>query len=69
MRELGLYPGEPEVYLCANTNGERLPIAGGRWDGGSNAGVFYLNLYLTRSNSSGALGFRSAFYRKLNSEI
>lgn len=69
MKELALYPGEPETYLYADTEGERLPLAGGRWSNGANAGVFYLDLLTARSYSSGNVGFRSAFYGKLDSEI
>ena len=29
MKELALYPGEPDTYLYADTEGERLSIAGG----------------------------------------
>ena len=68
MKELGLYPGEPGAYLYAYTDGERLPLAGGIWGNGANAGVFCLNLNDLRSNSYSYLGFRSAFYRKLDSE-
>ena len=69
MKELALYPGEPEAYLYADTEGERLPIAGGGWRNGASAGVFYLNLNLARSLSSSYFGFRSAFYGKLDSEV
>ena len=69
MKELALYSGEPETYLYADTEGERLPIAGGYWSSGANAGVFILYLSDARSYSSGDLGFRSAFYGKLDSEI
>ena len=69
MKELALYPGEPKAYLYADTEGERLPLAGGGWGDGAAAGVFYLNLAGARSISYGNLGFRSAFYGKLDSEI
>ena len=69
MKELALYPGEPEAYLYADTEGERLPIAGGRWSYGADAGVFYLSLGNARSNSGSYIGFRSAFYGKLDSEV
>lgn len=69
MKELGLFPGESEAYLYADTEGERLPFAGGAWNDGANAGVFYLTLLNARSSSYGNLGFRSAFYGKLDSEI
>ena len=38
----------------------RLPIAGGNWNNGANAGVFNLNLNNPRSNSNSNIGFRSA---------
>lgn len=69
MKELALYPGEPETYLYADTEGERLPIAGGYWGNGAPAGVFYLDLHNARSSSSSDIGFRSAFYGKLDSEV
>jgi len=39
---------------------ERLPIRGGNWNNGSNAGVFALNLNNPRSNASSNIGFRPA---------
>ena len=69
MKELALYPGEPEAYLYADTEGERLPVAGGRWSSGAAAGVFILNLGDARSISNGFVGFRSAFYGELDSEV
>lgn len=68
MKELALYPGEPETYLYADTEGERLPFAGGIWYNGAGAGVFNLNLFSPRSSSLSIVGFRSAFYRSLDSE-
>ena len=38
----------------------KLPIRGGNWNNGSNAGVFNLNLNNPRSNSNTNIGFRSA---------
>lgn len=38
----------------------RLPNCGGNWTNGSGAGVFYVNLNNTRSNSNTNRGFRSA---------
>ena len=61
MKELALYPGEPKAYLYADTEGERLPVAGGGWDHGAGAGVFHLYLDVARSYSNGFLGFRSAY--------
>lgn len=69
MKELALYPGEPEAYLYADTEGERLPIAGGAWLNGASAGVFHLDLGSARSSSGGGIGFRSTFYGKLDSEV
>ena len=69
MKELALYPGEPETYLYADTEGERLPFAGGTWHYGAGAGVFGLDLGSARSNSFSYIGFRSAFYGKLDSEV
>lgn len=69
MKELALYPGEPEAYLYADTEGERLPLAGGNWSHGASAGVFYLHLRSARSLSYGNVGVRSAFYGKLDSEV
>ena len=69
MKELALYPGEPKAYLYADTEGERLPLAGGSWGDGAHAGVFNLNLSNARSYSNGDIGFRSAFYGKLDSEV
>ena len=69
MKELALYPGEPKAYLYADTEGERLPVAGGCWDFGALAGVFGLGLGDARSYSDGGVGFRSAFYGKLDSEV
>lgn len=68
MKELGLFPGEPEAYFYADTSGERLPLCGGGWYGGANAGVFGVGLHYPRSDSSSDVGFRSAFYRKLETE-
>lgn len=39
---------------------ERLPIRGGNWNNGSNAGVFALNLNNSRSNANSNIGFRPA---------
>jgi len=38
----------------------RVPIRGGNWNNGANAGVFYTNLNNARSNSNTNIGFRSA---------
>lgn len=35
------------------------PLSGGNWNNSSNAGVWYLNLNNSRSNSNNNIGFRS----------
>ena len=39
---------------------KRIPIRGGNWNNGSNAGVAALNLNNLRSNSNNNIGFRPA---------
>lgn len=39
---------------------QRLPIRGGNWNNGSNAGLAALNLNNARSNTSTNIGFRPA---------
>ena len=65
-KELILYPAEAGGdyggdYHGWNTSGERVADCGGNWRTGGDAGVFYVSLRDTRSNSDGDLGFRSAF--------
>lgn len=59
---------EPEAYFYADTSGERLPVCGGCWLTGAYAGVFDVSLDYPRSGSYSNVGFRSAFYRKLETE-
>ena len=47
---------------------ERLPIRGGNWNNGSNAGVFALNLNNARSNSNTNIGFRPALGERQKSQ-
>lgn len=69
LKELGLYPGEPDAYCYIDsTDGEYLPICGGLWDSAACAGDFGVSLYLARSSSGGNFGFRSAYYRKRKTE-
>lgn len=69
LKELALYPGEPEAYCYIDsTEGEYLPICGGCWYYTSDAGVFYVNLDNPRTNAYGDIGFRSAYFRKLKTE-
>lgn len=64
--ELGLYPApgyESEEYFWLDTDGERCVYRGGHWSDGTDAGVFYLGGYNSRSNVGTHLGFRSALVR------
>lgn len=47
--------------LYANTSGGRLPLRGGFWSSGSNAGLGALILYYLRSGVVASFGFRPAF--------
>ena len=54
--------GLPTGNLWARNFGERLPIAGGLWTYGSGAGLSALGLFLSRSCSGSAVGFRPALF-------
>ena len=61
-----LYPDEPGGdyggdYHYFNSEGERVPLCGGRWHAASNAGVFCVDLSYSRAGSYSSIGFRSAF--------
>lgn len=61
-----IYPDEPSGdyggdYHWMNNTGERLPICGGCWYNGANAGVFHVDLDDPRSYSNSYIGFRSAY--------
>ena len=61
---LGLFPHDATIdrgRFYMRNEGERLPIRGGNWDYGSNAGVFALSLRNPRSNAYTSIGFRPAF--------
>lgn len=69
---LGLYPEEATAAnynsrgnLWMRNKGERLPVRGGTWGNATDAGVFALGLGSLRSNASGTIGFRPAFYGNL----
>lgn len=65
LKELALFPGEPEAYCYMDsTDGEYFPIRGGDWSNGAIAGVFYTNLSYPRSYVSSGVGFRSAYFKK-----
>lgn len=63
-KALGLFPisdslGGDQLYL--RNYGERLPIRGGHWHYGADAGVFAFNLLNPRSYASSTVGSRPAF--------
>ena len=65
LKELALFPGEPEAYFYVDsTDGEYFPLRGGDWSAGANAGVFYLALSHSRAYVAPGLGFRSAYFKK-----
>ena len=64
LKALGLYPVDAahgDDGFWARNNGERLPLRGGDWNDGANAGVFALYLYNSRAYSGIDIGFRAAF--------
>lgn len=69
LKELALYPGEPDAYCYIDsTEGEYLPLCGGNWSYTSSAGVFSVYLYNPRTIAYGGIGFRSAYFRKRRTE-
>ena len=64
LKQLALAPttgNTTDDHFYCNTEGERLPLSGGSWYDGSDAGLFDLNLSHVRSYSYGTIGFRSAY--------
>lgn len=64
LKWLAIFPAETGYEsdnVWAMNYGERLPIRGGSWYSSSSAGVFALDLGISRSHSSRSCGFRSAF--------
>jgi len=64
LKQLALAPagsGLGSDYIYMRNLDERLPVRGGGWDSGTNAGVFMLNLFYARSSASSSIGFRPAF--------
>ena len=47
----------------------RLPIRGGNWNNGANAGASALNLNNPRSNANGNIGFRAALAPQARSHL
>lgn len=65
LKELALFPGEPEAYFYADsTDGEYFPVRGGYWLYGANAGVFCADLSNSRAAVDTHVGFRSAYFKK-----
>lgn len=64
MRELALFPGEPDAWIFADTNGKRCAYRGGCWGNGADNGVFALYFSLPRSYSDSHLGGRPAYFKK-----
>ncbi len=64
LKQLALFPIDADHgndgHWMRNA-GERLPIRGGYWYGGSNAGVFSLHLHIDRLYVNTNIGFRPAF--------
>jgi hypothetical protein len=48
--------------LYTRNYGDRFPLRGGYWGGGSSAGLGALILSIARSGSSSGIGFRPAFF-------
>lgn len=70
IKELTLYPADSDGYegdyfYINNGADERFPVRGGSWGNGTAAGVFYTHLNGSRSFVSSSIGFRSAFYGKI----
>lgn len=66
LKDLGLFPVSSSLggdYLGVRNYGERLPLRGGGWIDGANAGVFELDLSYSRALSDVSVGFRSAFVK------
>lgn len=65
LKELALFPGEPEAYFYVDsTDGEYFPFRGGDWHYGALAGVFSTYLLNSRADVNRSVGFRSAYFKK-----
>ena len=64
MRELALFPGAPDEWIYADTDGERCAYRGGRWAYGACSGVFALNFNNPRSGVSPNIGGRPAYFKR-----
>lgn len=64
LKSLGIFPIDASCggdYFYMRNIGERLPLRGGTYGRGAQAGVFNLYMAYTRANSDSSVGFRSAF--------
>lgn len=57
----GTYSQSPKGFLSVRNYGTRIPLRGGYFSNDISAGLFYLNLGHSRSNTSSSFGFRLAF--------
>ena len=65
LKELALFAGESKAGCYVDsTEGEYILIRGGDWVDGGYAGVFDSDLYGPRSGAYGAVGGRSAYFKK-----
>ena len=65
LRALALFAGEEKAGCYVDsTEGEYILIRGGNWSSGGGAGVFSSSLRGPRSNASGNIGGRSAYFKK-----
>lgn len=65
MRQLGIEPANSSSFngrLYSRNFGERLPMRGGNWGNGSNAGLGALYFYGARASVSVTFGFRPALF-------
>jgi len=64
VKQLGLYPHETSMArgtVLLRNLGERLPVRGGRWGNGADAGLAALGTYSLRDYMNLNIGFRPAF--------
>ena len=65
LRALALFAGEEKAGCYVDsTEGEYILIRGGFWSDGGSAGVFDSALADPRSDADGAVGGRSAYFKK-----
>lgn len=65
LRALALFAGEEKAGCYVDsTEGEYILIRGGGWSSGGGAGVFSSSLIIPRSDASGGVGGRSAYFKK-----